>query len=285
LGFLHEHLLHWLEVLSLLERLPEAVHALRSLVLMVRMCVMILLFQADPYYQNAGPNLAFSAFAYDARRFTMLNMSIVAQAPLQLYSSALVFAPSKSLVRQRLSHELLPWMRRLHESGEGWNANVFTVDVGGAVSALALSPDGKVLATGSTSTVRLLDSLTGASRSSLRTDGLGSISITYSLDGRLLAYSCYGNKRQIVGLWDTALQAVRGVHQFNANLSSTAVALSPDGELMAAAATSNTVQLYDTKAMELRCKIDVDPDLEMDEGLTVRNLVFSPIWNLLAMNE
>ncbi len=154
--FLHAHLLHWLEVLSLLERLLEAVHALRSLELLtVRMCVMILLFQADPYNQNDGPDSALSAFATDARRFTMSNMSIMAQAPLQIYSSALVFAPSKSLVRQRLSHELPPWMRRLHESGDGWNANVFTVDVGGAVSALAFSPNGKVLATGTTSMVRL----------------------------------------------------------------------------------------------------------------------------------
>ncbi len=46
--FLHVHLLHWLEVLSLLERLPEAVHALRSLELLtVSVCDMIWLFQAD----------------------------------------------------------------------------------------------------------------------------------------------------------------------------------------------------------------------------------------------
>ncbi len=34
LAFLREHLLHWFEALSLLEKLPEAVHALRSMELL-----------------------------------------------------------------------------------------------------------------------------------------------------------------------------------------------------------------------------------------------------------
>jgi WD40 repeat protein len=83
---------------------------------------------------------------------------------------------------------------------------------------------------------------------------------------------------RVVGLWDTALQAVRGVHRFNAYPSGTAVALSRDGELMAAAATFSTVQLYDTKAMESLCEINIDK-----MALTVRDLVFSPISNLLAV--
>jgi hypothetical protein len=42
-----------------------------------------------------------SDFVGDAKRFIMQNLSIIEQAPLQLYSSAIVFALENSIVRHR----------------------------------------------------------------------------------------------------------------------------------------------------------------------------------------
>jgi hypothetical protein len=49
----------------------------------------------------------------DARRFVLSNQHMIEEAPLQAYVSALVFAPTKSMIRQALSYELPRWLTRL----------------------------------------------------------------------------------------------------------------------------------------------------------------------------
>jgi hypothetical protein len=39
------------------------------------------------------------AFIHDAERFLLNSRSIIEEAPLQIYASALVFAPQKSIIR------------------------------------------------------------------------------------------------------------------------------------------------------------------------------------------
>ena len=47
------------------------------------------------------------ALLYDAKRFVLYNQLVIEQAPLQLYCSALVFAPEKNIVRAK-SEKYIP---------------------------------------------------------------------------------------------------------------------------------------------------------------------------------
>ena len=56
-----------------------------------------------------------SAFLQDARRLVLKTRHIADTAPLQLYSSGLIFAPTKSIIRQTFEKNIPDWINRLPE--------------------------------------------------------------------------------------------------------------------------------------------------------------------------
>ncbi|KAK4205952.1 NWD2 protein, partial [Rhypophila decipiens] len=80
--FLTSHLLHWLEALSLLGRISESLGMADDLLAL-----------------SSADDIEISRFLHDIRRFIRNNRSIIDIAPLQLYASALVFSPARSITR------------------------------------------------------------------------------------------------------------------------------------------------------------------------------------------
>ncbi|KAG9234486.1 hypothetical protein BJ875DRAFT_542871 [Amylocarpus encephaloides] len=83
--FLQEHLLHWLEALGWIGRLSEGILATSSL-------------EAQVIAEKV-PKMY--AFVHDAKRSVLYSGPGIEQAPLQLYYSALLFAPEKSIIKIR----------------------------------------------------------------------------------------------------------------------------------------------------------------------------------------
>lgn len=138
------------------------------------------------YIQTDG-STQVARFLYDTKRFIQKNRWIVDTAPLQLYSSAIIFAPEMSIVRHIFKDKIPSWISTLPKVESAWSAELQTLEGhSNVVAALAFSPDGKLVASGSWDrTVKLWDPATGALQQTLKVDTVIR-ELTFSKDGPYL---------------------------------------------------------------------------------------------------
>src|SRR5271154_228630 len=97
---------------------------------------------------DKSPHL--NAFIHDAKRFALYNRSIIEEAPLQIYCSALIFAPEVSIIRGQFKDQIPHWIYRLPKVERVWSS--LGLALGGhtnEVSSAVFSPDGSKLASAS----------------------------------------------------------------------------------------------------------------------------------------
>jgi WD40 repeat protein len=141
----------------------------------------------------------------------------------------------------------------VYTGDRGGNVRVWSLDSGnelrswrhpGAVYTLALSPDGKTVATaGSNHVVRLWDAATGQERQSLNGHAGPVYGVAYRPDGKVLASAGWD---RVIRLWDAntgeLLRSLEG-H----SLDVWAVAFAPNGKTLASAGQDGTVRVWDAR--------------------------------------
>jgi WD40 repeat protein len=123
-------------------------------------------------------------------------------SPLQLYSSALIFAPKTSIIRNTFQNCIPSWISQQPEVEAGWNAVLQTLEHSSGVNSVAFSHDSKLLASASDDkTVKVWDAATGTLQQTLEGHNSGVYSVAFSHDSKLLASaSC----DKTVKVWDAA---------------------------------------------------------------------------------
>ncbi|CAG9985116.1 unnamed protein product [Clonostachys byssicola] len=145
--FLRTKYLYWLEALSLLRSMLEGILAMEKL---------------ERIIKNTGFN-ELKSTVRDALRFILTNRRAIETAPLQAYVSALLFSPTKSLVREFFKKEEPSWVRLVPQLESDWDSCVQTLEGHSqGVTSIALSPDGHRLASSSLiNEVKVWDMATG----------------------------------------------------------------------------------------------------------------------------
>ncbi|KAF7133640.1 hypothetical protein CNMCM5793_004948 [Aspergillus hiratsukae] len=177
--------------------------------------------------QDYKDNLGISEFLHDAQRFILRNSQIADIAPLQIYSSGLIFAP-------KVEESWSPDLQTL-EGHSGW------------VQSVAFSADGRLLASGSNDeTIKLWDPSTGdpstgALKHTLEGHSDWVQSVAFLADGRLLAS---GSGDKTIKLWDPSTGALKHTLEGHSGWVQS-VAFSADGRLLASGSSDKTIKLWD----------------------------------------
>ncbi|KAI7761130.1 hypothetical protein LZL87_014344 [Fusarium oxysporum] len=224
--FLKTRFLHWLEALSLIGRISESIGFIDELQSIV----------------DADEGTQVLSFLHDAQRFVLKYRGIIDTAPLQVYASALVFAPMQSIVRQTFEHYTPRWISLPPKVDANWNAVLQTLEGHtGWVSSVVFSNDDKLIASGSNDgTVKIWHIETDEEEQTLaaRTDWV--TSVVFSKDDKLIAS---GSRDGIVRIWNVATgkeeQTLEG-HTY----SVTSIVFSKDDKLIASGSRDGTIKIW-----------------------------------------
>ncbi|KAE8376302.1 hypothetical protein BDV26DRAFT_294231 [Aspergillus bertholletiae] len=128
--FLRTHFVHWLETMAIMGRIPIAILILNNLTTL-----------------QLETGTKIQRLIHDARRFVVSFKSVFEEAPLQIYASALLFAPQESIVRREFEEEIPAWISQKPISHEYWSPLLHTIPKphGEVISRLEFSPDNRLM--------------------------------------------------------------------------------------------------------------------------------------------
>ncbi|KAL2829876.1 putative wd40 protein [Aspergillus pseudoustus] len=227
ISFLKCHLLHWLEVMNLIRLVSETLSAINAL---------------HSRYETSLDGEC--EFLHDAKRFILKNSYIADLAPLQLYCSALTFAPMNSTIRDMFKTSRT-WIETFQQVDESWSAELQTLEGHSkSVTSMAFSADGLMMASGSDDkTIKLWDAKTGSQIRTLKGHSNRVSSVAFSADGLIVASGSYD---KMIKLWDaktgSRIRTLKGHSDWVMS-----VAFSGDGLTVASGSNDNTIKLWDAK--------------------------------------
>ena len=215
-----------------------------------------------------------NAVVYDAKRFLLSHSSVIEEAPLQIYCSALIFSPEASIIRRLFIQQLPTWIVRVPVFADDWSVHLQTLSHPTAVNTVTFSPDSRLILSGSDDeTVRVWDAATGAERRVLKGHSDSVNAVAFSPNGRLIVS---GSDDKTVRIWDAALGAERRVlvgHEGSVN----AVAFSPDSRLIVSGSNDMTVRIWDAATGAKRCVLG--------HSVPVNIVAFSPDSQLIVLSS
>jgi WD40 repeat protein len=139
-------------------------------------------------------------FLQDAHRFLLYNKRAIEIAPLQIYSSALLLSPIKSLIRNAFLHDIPPWITSRPSNEDEWSPCLQTLEghQDPVTSLIRLDAD-QIASASVDETIKIWDVNTGTC---VKTFGHieGLYAFTSLTNGRIAS----GSDKGIIKIWDLA---------------------------------------------------------------------------------
>ncbi|KAH7142366.1 hypothetical protein DER46DRAFT_581782 [Fusarium sp. MPI-SDFR-AT-0072] len=229
--FLATHFLHWMEALSLMGRVKECLDSLRSLARWLKK-------QEDS---------SLSIFVADAVRFLQANFSVIAEAPLQIYS-CLAFAPSKTVVRETFEHAIPKWINNLPKVPESWDACLLTLEGhSDPVNSAVFSHDSKKVASASSdNTIRIWNAETGECERVLAGHSSYVSSVVFSHDSKKVASGSYD---KTIRIWNAETGKCERVLEGHSSQVESVV-FSHDSKKLASGSSDKTIRIWNAETGE-----------------------------------
>lgn len=129
-AFLRSKYVYWLEALSLCKHVPRGVTSiakLRTALQVILSHLLHFIIYASQEQATEGSTI-LRELVYDAHRFSMYHRAVIEDQPLQVYASALLFSPAKSISRDLFRHEEPDWATVKPAMSDTWNAYLQTIE-------------------------------------------------------------------------------------------------------------------------------------------------------------
>ncbi|KAK2760110.1 vegetative incompatibility protein het-e-1 [Colletotrichum kahawae] len=196
-------------------------------------------------HQSAKEYLCDKTFWEDASRFLTSFGSIIQEAPMQAYGGALAFCPTSNSIRKKFWDQRVEFLK----DSRGINKKESLLQVlqghSGTVTAVAFSPDGKVLASCSSyaNVIMLWHTFTGELWRALEGHTSPVRTAVFSPDGEMVAS---GSEDGTIKLWNTTSgELTQTLHSSSEIVGRiTALAFSQDHNSIASASDSNKTNSY-----------------------------------------
>ncbi|KAI1071381.1 hypothetical protein LB507_011693, partial [Fusarium sp. FIESC RH6] len=229
--FLKTYFVHWAETMSLLGRVKECLDSLRSLA---------------RWLENREDS-RLSDFVADAVQFLQTYFTVIAEAPLQIYS-CLAFAPSKSIVRRSFEHAIPKWISNLPKVEENWDACLLILEGHSSwVNSVVFSHDSKKVASGSSDkTIRIWDADTGECERVLEGYSSRVNSVVFSHDSKKVAS---GSNDNTIRIWNAETGECERVLEGHGHWVHSVV-FSHDSKKVASGSGNGTIRIWDAETGE-----------------------------------
>ncbi|KAF5984143.1 hypothetical protein FBULB1_3438 [Fusarium bulbicola] len=230
-SFLEKHLLHWLEAMSLLGHITDCLNMLHEL---------------DAWLEKYSCE-KLSDLVKDSLRFIRTHLSIIDEAPLQVYSSAIVFSPKKSIVRRLFASRVPKWLLAWPGVENEWGPCSLVVGHSAVVKSAIFSPDSKTIASVyADNTIRILSTKTGKCEHVLAGHSGEIQSVVFSQDSEILASSSTGGT---VRIWNLQTGDCDEVLKYPSPTGK-AFAFSRDSKVLLTASGNQFIRIWKTQTWD-----------------------------------
>ena len=257
--FLERKFLFWLEVLSVLGAVRNAVDALQVTADWLEVCQYWLVFSPKSLSEliQESPTLEL---VNECSRFVTRHFKIISTSSPHIYHSALVLTPRQSIVQKLYKSHAQPFVRVVHGMPVLWDSSAAVSTFRSKIQPAVWSPCSRLIAIGSSNTKRvdMLDSATLQRLQSFefsREVPSRPEALAFSPDSRMLtAVICHDipNTGGLVVSWDLQTGGVvsaierKGYH--DTKVGNTHITYSMNGRMVAALSryeSSTTISIYD----------------------------------------